>query len=152
MLSLFTHVSMPSPQVHKIFPSGVAAQEGSIKAGDPVLSINGSSLSDLVHWEVLRVLRRAKARETGVVVLRKGGISGACEGAAQSNSPQPEQTQFTDSGLSSYSSQYLIDNIESQHLKGTNDVFVFFLLSQVSVFVCVWRRWTGIWASAWREV
>lgn len=57
--------------VHKIFHSGVAAQEGSIKEGDQVLSINGSALSGFAHWEALRVLRRAKGREMGVVVLKK---------------------------------------------------------------------------------
>lgn len=59
--------------VHKVFPSGVAAQEGSIKEGQQVLSINGSPLSDNLHWEALRVLRRAKTRNMGVVVLRRGG-------------------------------------------------------------------------------
>lgn len=57
--------------VHKVFHSGVAAQEGSVKEGDHVLSINGTALSGFAHWEALRVLRRAKGREMGVVVLKK---------------------------------------------------------------------------------
>ncbi|TKS82070.1 Pro-interleukin-16 Interleukin-16 [Collichthys lucidus] len=84
--------------VHKVFHSGVAAQEGSIREGDQVLSINGTSLCGFVHWEALRVLRRAKARELGVVVLRRGGISSICKGGAQANNAGPTQTQQTVSG------------------------------------------------------
>ncbi|XP_017280432.1 pro-interleukin-16 [Kryptolebias marmoratus] len=58
--------------VHKVFSSGVAAQEGSIREGDQVLSINGTALSGNAHWEALRVLRRTKAKDMVVVVLRKG--------------------------------------------------------------------------------
>ncbi|KAM4735045.1 uncharacterized protein FYW61_005623 [Anableps anableps] len=61
--------------VHKVFNSGVAAQEGSIREGDRVLSINGTALSESAHWEALRTLRRAKAREMAVVVLQKGDFS-----------------------------------------------------------------------------
>ncbi|KAK1895638.1 Pro-interleukin-16 [Dissostichus eleginoides] len=61
--------------VHKVFHSGVSAQEGSIREGDQVLSINGTALTGYAHWEALRVLRRAKAREMGVVVLRRGEVS-----------------------------------------------------------------------------
>ncbi|KAM9353474.1 uncharacterized protein ABDE67_005849 [Symphorus nematophorus] len=84
--------------VHKVFHSGVAAQEGSIREGDQVLSINGTSLCGYVHWEALRVLRRAKTRDLGVVVLRRGGVSSACSGGAQKNNPGPTQTQFTETG------------------------------------------------------
>ncbi|XP_027142136.1 uncharacterized protein si:dkey-92i15.4 isoform X1 [Larimichthys crocea] len=86
--------------VHKVFHSGVAAQEGSIREGDQVLSINGTSLCGFVHWEALRVLRRAKARELGVVVLRRGGISSTCKGGAQANNAGPTQTQQTGQRLS----------------------------------------------------
>ncbi|XP_051261888.1 uncharacterized protein si:dkey-92i15.4 [Dicentrarchus labrax] len=84
--------------VHKVFHSGVAAQEGSIREGDQVLSINGTALCDYAHWEALRVLRRAKTRDLGVVVLRRGGISGACKGGAQTNNSGPTQTQVTETG------------------------------------------------------
>ncbi|XP_068615039.1 uncharacterized protein si:dkey-92i15.4 [Brachionichthys hirsutus] len=83
--------------VHKVFPSGTAGQEGSIKAGDVVLSINGTSLCDHAHWEALRVLRRAKARDMGVVVLQRGEISSACKGTANANS-QPLPTRLTAAG------------------------------------------------------
>lgn len=77
--------------VHKVFHSGVAAQEGSIREGDQVLSINGTALCGYAHWEALRVLRRAKAREMGVVVLRREESSGVCKGGAQTNNQESTQ-------------------------------------------------------------
>lgn len=61
-------------QVHKVFPLGAAAQEGSIRAGDQVLSINGTTLCGSGHWEATRTLRKAKSRGMGVVVLRGRGV------------------------------------------------------------------------------
>ncbi|XP_034730591.1 uncharacterized protein si:dkey-92i15.4 isoform X2 [Etheostoma cragini] len=84
--------------VHKVFHSGVAAQEGSIREGDQVLSINGTSLGSYAHWEALKVLRRTKTREMGVVVLRRGENSGVCKRGAQRNNQGPTQTQFTETG------------------------------------------------------
>ncbi|XP_039974419.1 uncharacterized protein si:dkey-92i15.4 [Xiphias gladius] len=84
--------------VHKVFPSGLAAQEGSIREGDQVLSINGTSLCGYAHWEALRVLRRAKTREMGVVVLRRGGVSNASKSGVQTNNQGPTQSQFTETG------------------------------------------------------
>ncbi|KAM7383466.1 hypothetical protein PAMP_003114 [Pampus punctatissimus] len=84
--------------VHKVFHSGVAAQEGSIREGDRVLSINGTALCDYAHWEALRVLRRAKTREMGVVVLRRGGASNILTGGAQINNQEPTQTKITEKG------------------------------------------------------
>ncbi|MFT7805161.1 uncharacterized protein LOC108923879 [Arapaima gigas] len=60
--------------VHKVFPGGLAAQEGSIQEGDQVLSINGTALRNCAHWEALRTLRRARGRSMAVVVLQKGGV------------------------------------------------------------------------------
>ncbi|XP_060937333.1 uncharacterized protein si:dkey-92i15.4 [Limanda limanda] len=84
--------------VHRVFHSGVASKEGSIMEGDQVLSINGTALSGYTHWEVLRVLRRAKARETGVVVLRRGGINDVFKSGVQTSTPGPTQTQITFDG------------------------------------------------------
>lgn len=81
-----------------MFHSGVAAQQGSIREGDQVLSINGTALCGHAHWEVLRVLRRAKNRETGVVVLRRGGVSGVPKSGVQTSVPGPTQTLFTEAG------------------------------------------------------
>lgn len=79
--------------VHKVFHSGVAAQEGSIREGDRVLSINGTALSGSGHWEALRVLRRAKTRDMAVVVLRRGDVGGASKKEVQRNHQGPAPTQ-----------------------------------------------------------
>ncbi|XP_068591418.1 uncharacterized protein si:dkey-92i15.4 [Cebidichthys violaceus] len=84
--------------VHKVFHLGVAAQEGSIREGDQVLSINGTALCGYAHWEALRVLRRAKTREMGVVVLRRGGVSSVCKGGEQTINQGQTQTQCTETG------------------------------------------------------
>ncbi|XP_029308291.1 uncharacterized protein LOC115021779 [Cottoperca gobio] len=84
--------------VHKVFHSGVAAQEGSIREGDQVLSINGTALRGYAHWEALRVLRRAKTREMGVVVLRRGEISSVRKRGGRTNNEGPTQTPLTETG------------------------------------------------------
>lgn len=98
---------MSSFQVHKVFHTGVAAQEGSIREGDQVLSINGTALSGYAHWEALRVLRRAKTREMGVVVLRRGEMSSVSKGGAQTKNQGPTQTQFTETGEKFYFTRVL---------------------------------------------
>ncbi|CAL8256521.1 unnamed protein product [Boreogadus saida] len=60
--------------VHKVFPLGAAAQEGSMRAGYQVLSINGTTLCGSGHWEATRTLRKAKSRGMGVVVLKRRGV------------------------------------------------------------------------------
>uniref|UniRef100_A0A3B4A1M4 PDZ domain-containing protein n=1 Tax=Periophthalmus magnuspinnatus TaxID=409849 RepID=A0A3B4A1M4_9GOBI len=92
--------------VHKVFHSGVAAQEGSIKEGDQVLSINGSALSGFAHWEALRVLRRAKSREMGVVVLKKPDMRALSDEStlAMTQGPTPAQVNET--------SQYITVSLE----------------------------------------
>ncbi|XP_034083882.1 LOW QUALITY PROTEIN: uncharacterized protein si:dkey-92i15.4 [Gymnodraco acuticeps] len=84
--------------VHKVFHSGVSAQEGSIREGDQILSINGTALSGYAHWEALRFLRRAKAREMGVVVLRRGEVSSVQKKGRQTKNQGPTQTPSTDTG------------------------------------------------------
>uniref|UniRef100_A0A8C6TUV5 PDZ domain-containing protein n=1 Tax=Neogobius melanostomus TaxID=47308 RepID=A0A8C6TUV5_9GOBI len=79
--------------VHKVFHSGVAAQEGSIKEGDQVLSINGTALSGFAHWEALRVLRRSKGREMGVVVLKKPDTRAVSKGRALAHNQAPTPPQ-----------------------------------------------------------
>lgn len=85
-------------QVHKVFPTGIAAQEGSIQEGDTILSINGTSLCSCAHWEALRVLRRARIRNLGVVVLRSGEVANVSKIGAETSSACPKQTQVTDKG------------------------------------------------------
>lgn len=95
-LHLFPNVFVT--QVHKVFHSGVAAQEGTIREGDQVLSINGTALCGCAHWEALRVLRRAKSRDMVVVVLRRGVVNGASKMGVQGNKQGPTQLQFIETG------------------------------------------------------
>ncbi|XP_014350094.1 uncharacterized protein SI:DKEY-92I15.4 isoform X2 [Latimeria chalumnae] len=57
--------------VHKVFPNGLAAQEGTLQQGDEVLSINGSSLKEATHKEALRILHKARPSKQAVIVVRK---------------------------------------------------------------------------------
>lgn len=107
-LTLVIYPLPPSSQVHKVFPSGVAAQEGSIKEGQQVLSINGSSLSDSLHWEALRVLRRAKTRNMGVVVLMRGGTFSTPKDREQKRRAGTTPAQCGETGQGSPRKIYLI--------------------------------------------
>nr|XP_029503264.1 pro-interleukin-16-like [Oncorhynchus nerka] len=84
--------------VHKVFPAGVAAKEGSIQEGDKVLSINGTALCGSSHWEVLRTLRRARTQGMGVVVLRRGGVTDPRKGGTVTDSPGGIQTEPANTG------------------------------------------------------
>ncbi|XP_070619610.1 pro-interleukin-16 [Erythrolamprus reginae] len=57
--------------VHKVFPSGLAFQEGTIQKGDEVLSINGKSLKGATHSEALEILRKARHLRLAVIVTQK---------------------------------------------------------------------------------
>lgn len=57
--------------VHRVFPSGLAAQEGTIEKGDEILSINGQSLKGTTHSDALAILRQARLPEQAVVVVHK---------------------------------------------------------------------------------
>ncbi|RVE62706.1 hypothetical protein OJAV_G00159650 [Oryzias javanicus] len=80
--------------VHKVFPSGVAAQQGTITEGDMVLSINGSSFRQSTHREALDVLKKAKSRSMGVVVLRRDDISVAAAIVAPEVNEDATQAQY----------------------------------------------------------
>lgn len=54
-----------------MFPSGLAAQEGTIQKGDEVLSINGKSLKGATHSDALAILRQARDPRQAVVVTRR---------------------------------------------------------------------------------
>lgn len=58
-------------QVHKVFPNGLASQEGTIQKGDEVLSINGKSLKGATHNDASAILRQARQPRQAVVVTRK---------------------------------------------------------------------------------
>ncbi|XP_046713359.1 pro-interleukin-16 isoform X2 [Silurus meridionalis] len=57
--------------VHKIFPNGLAALEGTIEKGDEVLSINGQTLKNVDHSDATAVLRQARELKQAVVVVCK---------------------------------------------------------------------------------
>ncbi|KAI1889711.1 hypothetical protein AGOR_G00165760 [Albula goreensis] len=57
--------------VHKVFPNGLAAQEGTIEKGDEVLSINGQTLKNVTHSDATATLRQARTMRQAVVVVCK---------------------------------------------------------------------------------
>ncbi|XP_039768217.1 pro-interleukin-16 [Ornithorhynchus anatinus] len=59
--------------VHRVFPNGLASQEGTIQRGDEVLSINGKSLKGVTHSDALGIVRWARGPRQAVIVTRKEG-------------------------------------------------------------------------------
>ncbi|XP_045417375.1 pro-interleukin-16 isoform X2 [Lemur catta] len=57
--------------VHRVFPGGLASQEGTIQKGNEVLSINGKSLKGTTHNDALAILRQARDPRQAVIVTRK---------------------------------------------------------------------------------
>ncbi|KFP20265.1 Pro-interleukin-16 [Egretta garzetta] len=57
--------------VHKVFPDGLASQEGTIQKGDEVLSINGKSLKGATHSDASAIMRQARQPRQAVIVTRK---------------------------------------------------------------------------------
>ncbi|XP_058915123.1 pro-interleukin-16 isoform X1 [Kogia breviceps] len=57
--------------VHRVFPNGLASQEGTIQKGNEVLSINGKSLKGATHSDALAILRQARDPRQAVIVTRK---------------------------------------------------------------------------------
>ncbi|XP_051660661.1 PDZ domain-containing protein 2 isoform X1 [Manacus candei] len=60
-----------SVTVHRVFSKGVASQEGTIHRGDLVLSVNGKSLANSVHGDVLNTLHHARLYKYAVIVIQK---------------------------------------------------------------------------------
>lgn len=84
-------------QVHRVFPSGLAAQEGTIHVGDQLLSINGQALQDVTHAAATAALRLARSLKLAVVVICKKAseVGGASEGedAASAGESRLRDTQ-----------------------------------------------------------
>ncbi|XP_056607100.1 pro-interleukin-16 isoform X5 [Triplophysa dalaica] len=57
--------------VHRVFSSGLAAQEGTIERGDEVLSINGQTLKNIMHGDATAILKQARSMKQAVVVVCK---------------------------------------------------------------------------------
>uniref|UniRef100_A0A4W5KMU1 Pro-interleukin-16 n=1 Tax=Hucho hucho TaxID=62062 RepID=A0A4W5KMU1_9TELE len=66
--------------VHRVFPHGLAAQEGTVEKGDEVLSINGQTLRGATHADATATLRQARTMRLAVVVVSKGREGGGGEG------------------------------------------------------------------------
>ncbi|XP_023365873.1 pro-interleukin-16 isoform X2 [Otolemur garnettii] len=62
--------------VHRVFPDGLASQEGTIQKGSEVLSINGKSLKGTTHNDALAILRQARDPRQAVIVTRKPALEG----------------------------------------------------------------------------
>lgn len=69
--------------MHKVFPSGLAAQEGTIQKGDEVLSINGQSLRYVTHADATAALREARSQKLAVVVICKKAVEDIQEEGVQ---------------------------------------------------------------------
>ncbi|XP_069767064.1 pro-interleukin-16 isoform X2 [Narcine bancroftii] len=89
-------------KVHRVFPNGLAIQEGTIQKGDEILSINGQSLKGATHSEALAILRQARLPKQAVVVIHKGkeceskfGTSTECLSAESSASSEDKLNTFT---------------------------------------------------------
>ncbi|KAF4792928.1 interleukin 16 [Turdus rufiventris] len=72
--------------VHKVFPNGLACQEGTIQKGDEVLSINGKSLKGATHSDASAIMRQARQPRQAVVVTRKSKDGGKNLNASISSS------------------------------------------------------------------
>lgn len=76
--------------VHKVFLSGLAAQEGTIQKGDEILSINGQTLWGVTHTDATTALRQARNLKLAVVVICKRVVEeGREEGSCRSEEPNP---------------------------------------------------------------
>ncbi|CAJ1048665.1 pro-interleukin-16 [Xyrichtys novacula] len=79
-----------APTVHRVFPSGLAAQEGTIQKGDEVLSINGKTLRCLTHADATNALRQTRNTTLAVVVICKRADEGRREeGGCKNEEPNP---------------------------------------------------------------
>ncbi|XP_056607084.1 pro-interleukin-16 isoform X3 [Triplophysa dalaica] len=86
--------------VHRVFSSGLAAQEGTIERGDEVLSINGQTLKNIMHGDATAILKQARSMKQAVVVVCKNkdaeGKGGAT--ANEFSLSSGEESNFTDDG------------------------------------------------------
>ncbi|XP_004403624.1 PREDICTED: pro-interleukin-16 isoform X2 [Odobenus rosmarus divergens] len=89
--------------VHRVFPNGLASQEGTIQKGNEVLSINGKSLKGATHNDALAILRQARDPRQAVIVTRKPALEAT-----------PDLNSSTDSSASaSVASEVSVDSTEA---------------------------------------
>lgn len=88
--------------MHRVFPSGLAAQEGTIEKGDEVLSINGQTLKNVTHSDATATLRQARNLRQAVVVVCKSrdsdGTSTGSSRAANDSYSSSSGTGGTETG------------------------------------------------------
>ncbi|KAM5291893.1 pro-interleukin-16 [Ctenodactylus gundi] len=75
--------------VHRVFPNGLASQEGTVQKGNEVLSINGKSLKGATHSDALAILRHARDPRQAVIVTRRPTLEATPDLDASTNSPVP---------------------------------------------------------------
>ena len=86
-------------QVHRVFPHGLAAQEGTIEKGDEVLSINGHTLRDVTHADATATLRQTRALRLAVVVVcKRPEAQGLEAGEASSGTPNNSSMSQPEAG------------------------------------------------------
>ncbi|XP_057576879.1 pro-interleukin-16 isoform X2 [Hippopotamus amphibius kiboko] len=90
--------------VHRVFPNGLASQEGTIQKGNEVLSINGKSLKGATHNDALAILRQARDPRQAVVVTRK---------------PTPEATPDLNSSTESAASASVASDVSIESTEAT---------------------------------
>ncbi|KAA8585666.1 hypothetical protein FQN60_004360 [Etheostoma spectabile] len=78
--------------VHRVFPSGLAAQEGTIQKGNEVLSINGQTLRGVTHADATAAMRQARSLKLAVVVVCKREGEGRQDGC-RSEEPHPAEEE-----------------------------------------------------------
>ncbi|XP_051575651.1 pro-interleukin-16-like, partial [Myxocyprinus asiaticus] len=82
--------------VHRVFPNGLAAQEGTIERGDEVLSINGQTLKNVTHCDATVILRQARTMKQAVVVVSKNKDS---EGKGSANANESSCSSGTENSF-----------------------------------------------------
>ncbi|XP_028812395.1 pro-interleukin-16 isoform X2 [Denticeps clupeoides] len=80
--------------VHRVFPNGLAAQEGTIEKGDEVLSINGQTLKNVSHGDATATLRQARSLRQAVVVVCKNRDGGSCDDDSSASGGGAEQSSM----------------------------------------------------------
>lgn len=77
-----------------MFPSGLAAQEGTIEKEDEVLSINGQTLHGVTHADATAALRQARClKQAVVVVCKRADVEEREGGSCRSDGPNPGESQ-----------------------------------------------------------
>lgn len=69
--------------IKSILPSGQAAEDGRLKAGDEVLAVNGQVCHDLTHLEAVKMFKSIKTGEIVLQLCRRSKVHRGEQSAAQ---------------------------------------------------------------------